>query len=48
MLWVSYGRVSQEGRKGMIANPQKPGRSGREVGKLVEGLGGKLISYHLL
>ena len=45
MLWVSYGRVSQEGMKGMVANPQNREEA---VGKLVEGLGGKMISYHLL
>jgi hypothetical protein len=41
MLWISYGRVSQEGMKGMIANPQNREEA---VGKLVEGLGGKLAS----
>ena len=45
MLWVSYGKVSQEGMKGMLANPQNREEA---VGKLVEGLGGKLVSYHLL
>jgi uncharacterized protein with GYD domain len=45
MLWVSYGKVSQEGMKGMIANPQNREKA---VAKMVEGLGGKLISYHLL
>ena len=45
MLWVSYGKISSEGMKGMLANPQNREEA---VGKLVEGLGGKLVSYHLL
>jgi uncharacterized protein with GYD domain len=45
MLWVSYGKVTQEGIKGMIANPEN---RAEPVGKLVEALGGKLVSYHLL
>jgi len=45
MLWVSYGKVTQEGIKGMIANPEN---RAKPVGKLVEALGGKLVSYHLL
>jgi uncharacterized protein with GYD domain len=45
MLWVSYGRVSQEGIKGMVANPSNRAEA---VGKLLEAFGGKLISYHLL
>ena len=45
MLWVSYGKVTQEGVKGMIAEPQN---RAEPVGKLVAALGGKLLSYHLL
>jgi uncharacterized protein with GYD domain len=45
MLWVSYGKVSQEGIKGMVANPEN---RAEVVSKLVEALGGKLVSYHML
>ena len=45
MLWVSYGKISQEGMKGIVTNPQNRAEA---VAKLVEALGGKLISYHLL
>ena len=45
MLWVSYGKLSQEGMKGMLTNPQNRETA---VAKLVEGLGGKLVNYHLL
>ena len=45
MLWVSYGKVTQDGIKGMIANPENRAEA---VGKLVEAFGGKLISYHML
>jgi uncharacterized protein with GYD domain len=45
MLWVSYGKVSQEGIKGMISDPQNREEA---VGKLLEAYGGKLVSYHLL
>jgi len=45
MLWVSYGRVSDEGIKGMIANPSNRAEA---VGALLEAYGGKLVSYHLV
>jgi len=45
MFWVSYGKVSQDGIKGMISNPQNREEA---VGKLLEAYGGKLVSYHLL
>ena len=45
MLWVSYGKLTQEGIKGMIAQPQNRAEA---VGKLVAALGGKMLSYHLL
>ena len=45
MLWASFGKISQKGIKGLIAEPQN---RAEPVGKLVEALGGKLISYHLL
>ena len=45
MLWATYGKISQEGIKGIIAEPQN---RAEPVGKLVEALGGKLISYHLM
>jgi uncharacterized protein with GYD domain len=45
MLWASFGKITQEGIKGIIAEPQN---RAEPVGKLVEALGGKLISYHLL
>ena len=45
MLWATFGKISREGIKGLIAEPQN---RAEPVGKLVEALGGKLISYHLL
>ena len=45
MLWVSYGKISAEGIKGMIASPENRAAA---VSKLVEALGGKLVSYHML
>lgn len=45
MLWISYGKLTQEGVKGMVAEPQNRAEI---VGKLVAALGGKLVSYHLL
>ncbi len=45
MLWASYGKLSQDGIKGMISNPQNREEA---VGKLLEAYGGKLISYHML
>jgi uncharacterized protein with GYD domain len=45
MLWVSYGKFAQESIKGMIANPENRAEA---VGKLLEALGSKLISYHML
>ncbi len=45
MLWVSYGKVSADGIKGMVTNPEN---RAEVVGKLVEALGGKLVSYHML
>ena len=45
MLWASYGRISQDGVKGMLSNPTNRAEA---VGKLLEAYGGKLISYHML
>jgi uncharacterized protein with GYD domain len=45
MLWVSYGKVSEEGIKGMLANPSNRAEA---VGSLLEAYGGKLVSYHLV
>lgn len=45
MHWVSYGKMTQDGIKGMITEPQNRAEA---VGKLVAALGGKLLSYHLL
>jgi len=45
MHWVSYGRVSQEGIKGMVTSPSNRAEA---VKKLLEAFGGKLISYHML
>jgi len=45
MLWVSYGRVSDEGIKGMIANPSIEQRLSERCWKPY---GGKLVSYHLV
>lgn len=45
MLWVSYGKFSKEGIQGLIAKPQN---RAEPVGKLVEALGGTLISYHFV
>jgi hypothetical protein len=38
MLWVSYGKMTQEGIKGMVANPSN---RAEPVGKLMEALGGQ-------
>ncbi len=46
MLWVSYGKASKEGMKGMITKPEM--YSAEPYGKLVEAYGGKLISYLVL
>ena len=45
MLWAAYGRMTQEGIKGMATKPQNRADA---VSKLVEALGGKMISYHML
>jgi uncharacterized protein with GYD domain len=45
MLWVTYGKFSKEGIQGLIAKPQN---RAEPVRKLVEALGGKLISHHLV
>ena len=45
MLWISYGKVSQEGIKGMVKNPENRAEI---VSKLVQALGGKLVSYHMM
>ena len=45
MLWVSYGRMTQEGIKGMAAKPEN---RAEVVAKLIAALGGKMISYHML
>jgi uncharacterized protein with GYD domain len=45
MLWAAYGRITQEGVKGMITNPQNRAEA---VRKLVDALGGKMLSYHML
>ena len=45
MLWASYGRISQDGIKGIL---DKPTNRAEAVGTLLEAYGGKLISYHLL
>ena len=45
MLWAHYGKLSQDGVKGMVANPQN---RAEPIKKLVEAFGGKLVSYHLL
>ena len=45
MLWVSYGRVSQEGIKGMVTNPSNRAEA---VGELLAAYGGELVSYHML
>ena len=45
MLWASYGKMSPEGIKGIVAKPENRAEA---VGKLVEALGGKLVSYHII
>ncbi|WP_373499377.1 GYD domain-containing protein [Desulfococcus sp.] len=45
MLWVSYGKFSREGIRGLIDNPQN--RAGA-IQQLMDAYRGKLISYHLL
>ena len=45
MLWISYGRVSQEGIKGMVTNPSNRAEA---VSKLIAAYGGKLINYYML
>lgn len=45
MLWVSYGKFSKEGIKGLVAEPQNRAES---LGKLIESYGGKLISYYMV
>lgn len=45
MLWISYGKISQEGIKGMVTNPENRVEI---VSKLVQALGGKLVSYHMM
>lgn len=45
MLWVSYGRISQEGVKGIL---DKPTNRAEAVGKLLEAYGGKLIHYYMV
>jgi len=45
MLYVSYGRFTNDGIQGMIANPQNRAES---VSKLLAPFGGKLIGYHMI
>jgi uncharacterized protein with GYD domain len=45
MLWVSYGRHTQEGIKGMISNPHN---REEELARFNEALGGKLVSFLFL
>ncbi|MGA9534578.1 MAG: GYD domain-containing protein [Desulfobacterales bacterium] len=45
MLWVTYGKFSKEGIQGLIAKPQN---RAEPVRKMVEALGGKLISHHFV
>ena len=45
MLWVSYGKFTNEGIKGLMDKPQNRAEA---VKKLMEPHGGKLISYYFL
>jgi uncharacterized protein with GYD domain len=45
MLWVSYGKFAQESIKGIIAKPENRAES---VSNLLEALGCKLVTYHML
>ena len=45
MLWVSYGRFTNEGIRGLMDKPQNRAEA---VKKLMEPHGGKLISYYFL
>jgi uncharacterized protein with GYD domain len=45
MLWVSYGKLTNEGIKGLVAEPQDRAEA---VAKLVNAYGGEMVSYHML
>ena len=45
MLWVSYGRIAQEGIQGMVSSPSNRAEA---VAKLLGAYGGELVSYHML
>ena len=45
MLWVSYGKLTNESVKGLVANPQNRAEA---VAKLVDAYGGEMVSYHML
>ena len=45
MLWVSYGKVTNDGIKGMVSNPQNRAEA---VAKLLKAYGGEMLSYHML
>ena len=45
MLWVSYGKLTNEGIKGLVSEPQDRAEA---VAKLVNAYGGEMVSYHML
>jgi uncharacterized protein with GYD domain len=45
MLWVSYGKLTNEGIKGMVSEPQDRAEA---VARLVNAYGGEMVSYHML
>lgn len=45
MLWISYGKMSSEGIKGLVTEPQDRAEA---VAKLVNAYGGEMLSYHML
>ncbi|MGD8837506.1 MAG: GYD domain-containing protein [Desulfobacteraceae bacterium] len=45
MLWVSYGKLTNESIQGLVSNPQNRAEA---VAKLVDAYGGEMVSYHML
>jgi len=45
MLWVSYGKFTNESINGLVSNPQNRAEA---VAKLIDTYGGEMVSYHML
>lgn len=45
MLWVTYGKFTNEGIKGLASTPQNRAEA---VAKLMNAYGGEMVSYHML